>query len=74
MKQGNPSRGGLISPAERKGTMKTYVFTYKDNAGGGRRYIWAADEKEALKRLKRFLSQYHRTRKYTIELEQVLPE
>ena len=54
--------------------MKTFVFTYRDNAGGGRRYIWASDEKAALKRLKRFLNQYHPYRKYIIELERVIEE
>lgn len=53
--------------------MRTYVFTYRDSIGGGKRYIWAANEQEAMKRLKRFLKQYHPTRKYQIELEQVLP-
>ena len=53
--------------------MKTYVFVYLDNAGGGRRYVWAANEEEARKRLKRYLYQYHPTRKYRITLEQVLP-
>lgn len=52
--------------------MKTYVFTYRDGAGGGKRYIWAASESEALKRLKRMLKQYHPTSNYQIELEQVL--
>lgn len=53
--------------------MKYYVFFYYDNAGGGRRYILASDEKDARKRLKRFLHNYHPFRKYTIQLEQVMP-
>ena len=52
--------------------MKTYVYMYRDGAGGGRRYILAANETEALNRLKMMLKQYHPTRKYHIELEQVL--
>ena len=52
--------------------MKTFVYTYKDGSGGGRRYITAANGSEALNRLKMMLKQYHPTRKYQIDLEQVL--
>ena len=52
--------------------MKTYVYMYKDGAGGGRRCILAANETEALNRLKMMLKKYHPTRKYQINLEQVL--
>ena len=52
--------------------MKTFVYTYRDGAGGGRRYILAANETEALNRLKMMLNQYHPSRKYQIELERVL--
>lgn len=52
--------------------MKTYVYTYRDGAGGGKRYITAANEAEALNCLRMMLNQYHPTRKYHIDLEQVL--
>ena len=52
--------------------MKTYVYTYRDGAGCGKRYITAENEAEALNRLKMMLEQYHPTRKYKIDLEQVL--
>lgn len=54
--------------------MKYYIFTYRDNAGGGRRYIIAASKAEAFKRLKAFLNEYHPFRKYKIELENVMPD
>ena len=54
--------------------MKYYIFTYRDNAGGGRRWIFAASKAEALKRLKAFLNQYHPFRKYKIELENVMAD
>ena len=53
--------------------MKYYVFVYRDGAGGGRRYILADDPKQAWKRLKQFLNEYHPFRRYHIRLEQVLP-
>jgi hypothetical protein len=49
--------------------MKYYVFTYYDNAGGGRREILADSKKEASKRLKQFLNEYHPFRKYQIIFE-----
>ncbi len=53
--------------------MKYYVYTYYDSVGGGRRYILAEDERDALKRLKRFLNEHHPFRKYTINLETIMP-
>ena len=53
--------------------MKYYIFTYRDNAGGGKRWILAENEKNALKRLKKFLHEYHPFRKFYIELEQIMP-
>lgn len=53
--------------------MKYYVFFYRDNAGGGRRYILAENAREAWKKLRRFLNEYHPYRRYSIRLEQVLP-
>lgn len=54
--------------------MKYYIFTYRDNAGGGRRYILAASKTEAFKRLKAFLNEHHPFRKYKIELENVMAD
>lgn len=51
---------------------KRYVYTYRDGAGGGRKAILAASEPEASELLLRFLHQYHPTRKYNIELENVI--
>lgn len=53
--------------------MKYYVFTYRDNAGGGRRWILAENQQEATKRLKQFLNRFHPFRKYKITLENVTP-
>lgn len=52
--------------------MKYYVFTYWDNAGGGRRWILAKNQQEATKRLKQFLNRFHPFRKYRIYLENVM--
>ena len=49
--------------------MKYYVFTYYDNVGGGRREILADSKKEASKRLRQFLNEYHPFRKYQIIFE-----
>ena len=62
-----------ITEEDKAHRLKYYVYTYRDNAGGGKRNILAASEKEANKRLRQFLNQYHPFRKYHIELEQVLP-
>ncbi len=51
---------------------KYYVFVYRDNIGGGRRYILAADRGIAERDLRRFLNEYHPFRRFIIELEQVL--
>ena len=53
--------------------LKYYVYSYRDNAGGGKREILAENIEEALKKLKRFLNEYHPFRKYQIELEQIIP-
>ena len=53
--------------------MKYFVFTYRDGAGGGKRYILAENKLEALARLLEFLKKYHPYRHYKIELEQVMP-
>lgn len=52
--------------------MKYYVFFYYDNAGGGRHQFLADNEKDAYKKLRRFLNEYHPFRRYKILLEQVL--
>ena len=54
-------------------SMKYYVFFFHDNAGGGRRYILAEDARDAWKRLRRYLNEYHPFRRYHIRLEQVIP-
>lgn len=54
-------------------SVKYYVFTYRDNAGGGKREILAENANEAYKRLKQFLNEYHPFRKYQIELDRVIP-
>ena len=51
---------------------KYYVFTYRDGAGGGRRYILAADRRIAERDLRRFLNEHHPFRRFIVELEQVL--
>jgi len=53
--------------------MKYYIFVYRDGAGGGRRYILAENAVDAWKKLRRFLKEYHPTRRYHIHLEQVMP-
>ena len=54
--------------------MNCYIFTYRDNAGGGRRYIHAKSEPEAWNEIKNFLAEYHPTRHYTLELESVIED
>lgn len=53
--------------------MKYYVFFFRDNAGGGRRYILADNARDAWKSLRRYLNEYHPFRHYHICLEQVIP-
>jgi len=52
---------------------KYYIYTYRDGAGGGKRWILADNELQALANLLEFLKKYHPTRHYKIELEQVMP-
>lgn len=47
-----------------------YVFSYRDNCGGGRRYILAQTKKDALRKLRAFLKKHHPDRKYRIEFDE----
>lgn len=47
-----------------------YVFTYRDNCGGGKRYILADSKRDALQKLKAFLEKHHPNKEYQIELYQ----
>ncbi len=51
--------------------MNNYQFKYWDSTGCGKRAILAENDKEALRKLKNFLSKYHPFRKYNIKLENV---
>lgn len=55
------------------GSKKYYIYTYRDGAGGGKRWILAENEMQALANLLEFLKKYHPFRHYKIELEQVMP-
>ena len=52
---------------------KYYIYTYRDGSGGGKRYILADNELQALANLLEFLKKYHPFRHYKIELENVMP-
>lgn len=52
---------------------KYYIYTYLDGASGGKRWILAENEMQALANLLEFLKRYHPFRYYKIELEQVMP-
>lgn len=52
---------------------KYYIYTYRDGAGGGKRWILAENEMQALVNLLEFLKKHHPFRHYKIELEQVMP-
>jgi hypothetical protein len=52
---------------------KYYIYTYRDGASGGKRWILAENEMQALANLLEFLKRYHPFRYYKIELEQVMP-
>lgn len=53
--------------------MKYYVFTFTDRRGGGRHFLLAPNEADAMKRLRQFLNRHHPFRHFTVHLEQVLP-
>ena len=52
---------------------KYYIYIYRDGAGGGKRWILAENELQALVNLLEFLKKHHPFRHYKIELEQVMP-
>jgi hypothetical protein len=52
---------------------KYFVFSFRDDRGGGTFYALAHTAQEAEKRLRSFLHRKRPFRKYTITLEQELP-